>query len=344
MLPLLTIIIYVFVLFSSYIYPVLLYVNEHGWNPEYYNTLDLAAQISKKYDVEVGLEDIVALEGGVPEIAKYFNEFVTDNYATIGFYNARLLGYWTDRPFIDLTWPYGYQSILSILQEDNSSRLIDKLYESNIRYFLIPKSKPAGQYQGWAALRIGWDFYERLLNKTLLFQEINTNKYFLPIKEFDFYYLFRLFSPYEYDTSLSFEASFENFKLTNDLTSKIIYNNESITLHANASWNTREFHGVRLALSPLKPTRDYVTFVVKYSMNNPSEMYDVELWSVKDGQRDTVLMGIPLEYSASPKVLMAKIPAEMFYQSLFMDFFITTVTPGEYTLNLYYVGLLELTN
>jgi len=332
------------ILFSYYTSPVLLYVDKYGWNPEYYTTLDFASRISKKYIAEVGLETLLALEGNVSEITEYFNHFVKDNYATIGFYNARLLAYWTNRTFIDLNWPYGYQSVLHILQEDNSSKLIQKLYESNIRYFLIPKSEPVGHYKGWAALREGWECYKCLLNKTLLFKEINANKYFIPVKEFKFYYLYRLFSPYEYYTSLLYEASAEDIKLTNRLTSNITHHDGVVTLHAIASQDVYEWHGVRLPLY-LKPTEEYVTLIVKYSMNgiHRSEVYNIELWSVKDDKRDSILISIPLEYSTVPRGLMIKIRGDVFYEPRFIYFFIRTEALGQYTLNLYYVGFLELT-
>ena len=325
------------VMTSYYVSPVLLYVNEHGWNPEYYNTLDIAEQISKGYKNEVGLGDIVPLEGGVPEIAKFYNDSITDNYTTIGFYNARLLAYWTDRPFVDLCWPYGYQSILPILQENDSTKLINELYKSNIRYFLIPKL-PTGQYQGWAAPKTAWDYYSNLLNKTVLFQEINKNKYFMPVKEFTFYTLFKLLTPSEYDSSLLYEAATQNFTLTN-VSSNITVTSEAVSLSANVSQNVTNYYGVSFLTSPLETTTDNVTLVMKYSMTNAANLYDLELWSLKDGKRSVEIAGYSLGYSASAKVLTLNIPAEVFSEPLYLGVFIRTVTSGDYGLDLFYLGI-----
>jgi len=171
-MSLLTIILSQIVLFNSIILPVVSYVNRNGWDPRNYNN---------KYPTS-GFANIF-------EVIDYYNTQVKNNYITISFY-AYFLMYYSNRSVIDLGYLYGYQSILPILNCNDSSTLLHKLFNSNIRYFLIPK--PSHPTQSI------YEAYERCFEHFLLFREIKNNRFFIVANEFTYYTLHKLLSPQEY--------------------------------------------------------------------------------------------------------------------------------------------------
>ncbi len=115
----------------------------------------------------------------MPEIINYYNSSIKDNYATVSYgVETTAIAYFLDRHVINLDYGvYGY----SFLRSNSTEELLGSLYESKIRYFLIP-NKNATSYPN----------YVKASSKLLLLSLFSNMDYFVLVKEFPCYSLYKL--------------------------------------------------------------------------------------------------------------------------------------------------------
>ncbi|MFQ5821302.1 MAG: glycosyltransferase family 39 protein [Candidatus Heimdallarchaeota archaeon] len=173
--------------FWSVILPLVSYVDSNGWDPNYYN------QFLPNDRSTMGVE-----LANISEVIDYYKANITDTYVTVSYFCYYLM-YYANRSVIDLGYAYGYQSLAPILSSNDSNILLTKLYDSNIRYFIIPKpSHPMQQIR---------KTYEQDEERFLLFKEINKNPYFSLKKDFTFYWLYKLVSPEEFQNTIPMKTT-----------------------------------------------------------------------------------------------------------------------------------------
>jgi len=153
--------------------PMINYVNAIGWSPSIYNQMT--------YPPKENIFEVIA----------FYKQNINDNYTTVSFF-AWYLSYYANRSLIDLTNQFGWKSLLPFLKCNNSEELIDKLLTANIRYFLIPTSRYNDFYK----------MYQESLNHFLFFREIKMTPFFILVREFYQYQLYKLLSPREYQETM----------------------------------------------------------------------------------------------------------------------------------------------
>lgn len=128
--------------------------------------------LGSRYDVHAP-----TWENGVLLVSHYYNTYIDDDYVTVSF-GSHALRYFANRSLIDLTTLRGVQSMQSILTINVSRDLLQSLNNSNIRYFLIPRSDNSF-----------YDIYLGFQESFYLFELIEQNEHFYLIEEFDYYKL-----------------------------------------------------------------------------------------------------------------------------------------------------------
>jgi len=120
-----------------------------------------------------------AYENGILVVGYYYTGYIDDNHVTVSFGGAPLR-YFANRSVINLANVKGVQSMQNILTITSPEDLLRTLNNSNIRYFLIPRSNNSFYH-----LYLGFQesFY--------LFRFIEEDGHFQSIKEFDYYKLVR---------------------------------------------------------------------------------------------------------------------------------------------------------
>lgn len=147
-----------------------------------YPTIPIWVQgVNRNFDFSSLQSDVYesTYENGILIVGNYYTENTDDQYVTVSF-GGGALRYFANRSLIDLATVMGIQSIQNILTINVSEDLLQSLNNSNIRYFLIPRSN-----NSFHRLYLGFreNFY--------LFRFIEEDEHFSLIKEFDYYQLFR---------------------------------------------------------------------------------------------------------------------------------------------------------
>ena len=91
-----------------------------------------------------------------PDVINYYNENITDTFATIGFYCHELITF-ANRSTIDLSDPIYGMPIYSIIVAANETEMLNKMKELKVKYFLEPK--PSNPF---------YSTYEKLVNSTIM--------------------------------------------------------------------------------------------------------------------------------------------------------------------------------
>lgn len=100
--------------------------------------------------------------------------------------------HYVDNPFIELAAPPNIINSLPILKVNDSTTLITKLLESDIRYFLIPTPSSGFRYTSFKALSKSTNLFDFVVNSTNSAFEINNNYY-----SFSKLHSFAIFDLYE---------------------------------------------------------------------------------------------------------------------------------------------------
>lgn len=107
-----------------------------------------------------------------PDVVEYFNDNITDDYATIGFYCNELITF-ANRSVIDLYLSSYGSPIYSVVSHANQTQVIETLRKLNVGYFLKPVSTNPT-----------FSTYEKLVNTTVLKNVFENNPVFQTIKAF----------------------------------------------------------------------------------------------------------------------------------------------------------------
>lgn len=118
-------------------------------------------------------------ENGILSVSYYYNAHIDDHFVTVSF-GGSALRYFANRSLIDLATVMGVQSMQNILTINVSGDLLHALNNSNIRYFLIPRTNNSFHH-----LYLGFreSFY--------LFKFIEQDEHFSLIRDFSYYQLVR---------------------------------------------------------------------------------------------------------------------------------------------------------
>jgi hypothetical protein len=136
--------------------------------------------------LEVGYQSRQQYTGGwyyYPDVTDYYNENITDNYVTIGFFCNELITF-SNRSVIDLDNPIYGMPVYSIISHANETEILHRFEELNVGYLLIP--------------RIGTPFYsiyERLANGTAFGKIFDTPQVY-PLQTFKYATLYRFYANY----------------------------------------------------------------------------------------------------------------------------------------------------
>ncbi len=137
-------------------------------------------------------------ENGILGVADYYKTNITDDYTTLTFYGYELILF-ANRTILEFTKPQDVSSILPILTSSNSTEIIQKLTESNIRYFLIPRQSHSA-----------YDYFKSASDKFSLFSVINYEPNFVIAKVFEKMVLFKLLDRTEVENSVAFSSNFKS--------------------------------------------------------------------------------------------------------------------------------------
>jgi len=119
-----------------------------------------------------------------PDVVNYYNENITDNYTTIGFYCNELITF-ADRTIIDLYLSIYGSPIYSIIEKANSTQILEVFEELNVGYFLKPKPKNPF-----------YSTYEKLVNSTVLGNVFLDNPQFRALATFNHATLYEFHEKY----------------------------------------------------------------------------------------------------------------------------------------------------
>jgi hypothetical protein len=161
------------VLFANLLLPVYLlsvgmsWIDQEGWDPAFYNQLESSPS-------KLGRDPWL-------EVINYYHQNVQDDYVTIMF-NSYVFVYFADKPVIDPYRSFSYEPLIPLLKIEDEETLIQKLEETRVRYFLLPKSTIPELYST----------FEKFVDKFLLFRTVTQNSSFKEIEEFTFYNLYML--------------------------------------------------------------------------------------------------------------------------------------------------------
>lgn len=155
---------------QSVIIPFFQYVVKTSWDPKHYNVVQ---------DYRWG--------EGIFEAVDFYRENIKDSYVTLGF-RIYYLALYANRSIIDLSTPSSYQTIAHILKTNDTSRIIELLYDSGIRYFLLPKPSAALAYEVFSSAK----------NHFQVIRMIEEHECFVLLAEFSNFRLYKLRSPQEY--------------------------------------------------------------------------------------------------------------------------------------------------
>jgi hypothetical protein len=123
-------------------------------------------------------------EDFMPEIVDYYQFSLPDNYVTVSFgWETNALAYFANRSVINIGQGVGEYSFL---RSNNTEELLNSLYQSNIRYFLIPNENAESYTQ-----------YQDVSYKIHLLGLIPDRDYFFSLKNFTCFSLYKLVVPSE---------------------------------------------------------------------------------------------------------------------------------------------------
>ncbi len=117
-----------------------------------------------------------------PDVVNYYNQNITDNYVTIGFFNHELVTF-ANRSIIDLSDPTYGIPLYSTLQTSNETQMLNRLTELNVGYFLKPTTN--NPY---------YSMYEKLINNTVFGKIFLDNPQFRAIHTFKNAVLYKFYS------------------------------------------------------------------------------------------------------------------------------------------------------
>jgi len=120
-----------------------------------------------------------------PEVVNYYNENVTDNGVTVGYFCNELITF-SNRSVIDLFNPVYGMPIYTIVNSSDETEILNRLEELNVRYFLVPNK---GTYF--------YPYYEGLINNTAFGNILSDNPQYYVLKSFVSFTLYRYDSNYQ---------------------------------------------------------------------------------------------------------------------------------------------------
>lgn len=119
-----------------------------------------------------------------PDVIDYYNENITDEYTTLGFYCNELITF-ANRTVIDLYIPLYGSPIYSIIEKANSTQILEVFRKLHVGYFL----KPTSNNPFYAT-------YEKLMNSTVLCNIFLDNPQFRALKTFKYATLYEFCENY----------------------------------------------------------------------------------------------------------------------------------------------------
>lgn len=264
---------------SNIILPVFYYVNDSGWDTSYFNKL----LPHEPAPLGVGWASIY-------EVIDYYNKFIKDNYITVSYF-AYYLMYYGDRSVIDLGYLYGYQSLLPLLECNDTTALMGKLLNSNIRYFLIPKSS--------YPVRSIYDAYKVDSERFLLFKEIRNNPHFVLLKEFTYYQLYKLLTLEEYQQYLKQPYHYFNYEkeplIISDDNQERLYlsTTSSILLADESNFKIKGENALKIEIHPyLSQKHEYITYAFESPITLTNKDFISFYWY---GNNSGILISIRFE-------------------------------------------------
>jgi hypothetical protein len=130
---------------------------------------------------------VPAWENYMSEVIDYYNSSLPDNYVTVSFgWETDALVYFANRSVINIGEGVGGYSFLV---SNDTEGLLNSLYQSNIRYFLIPNENAV--YSATAT----YSQYMVVSSRILLFRLIPDRDYFFSVKNFTCFSLYKLAVP-----------------------------------------------------------------------------------------------------------------------------------------------------
>jgi len=123
-----------------------------------------------------------------PDVVNFYNENITDDYTTLGFYCNELITF-ANRKVIDLYLPIYASPIYSIIENNNCTQILELLRKLNVRYFLQPKPN------NWF-----YETYEKLISSTVLGSILSDNPQLRLLKTFKYANLYKFYENYTIQT------------------------------------------------------------------------------------------------------------------------------------------------
>ncbi len=141
-------------------------INDSGWNSDIYAARALPASWMDY----------------MQEVIDYYNSSLHDSYVTVSFgANTKAITYFLGRIIVNLDSGVGGYSFL---RSNSTEELLNSLYASDIRYFLVPNQNSVSYIQ-----------YVNSSSKILLFRLLTNEKHFVSQKNFTSYSLYNLVLP-----------------------------------------------------------------------------------------------------------------------------------------------------
>jgi len=120
-----------------------------------------------------------------PEVVNYYNENITDNGATVGYFCDELITF-ANRTVVDLNDVIYGMPIYSMIADADEIKFLNRIEKLNVKYFLIPNEGSPF-----------YPLYERLANSTVFGDLFINNPQFVILQSFKYATLYRYYSNYE---------------------------------------------------------------------------------------------------------------------------------------------------
>ncbi len=127
------------------------------------------------------------------EVINYYQSYMpVDSGTTMGFGLGPLL-HFTEMQFIELAAPPNVVDKLDLLNQSNISMAIDGLLNSDVKYFLFPKSSAGFRFNIFEVLSSNTNLFYLILNSTFLVEGLSGKNYsFIKAKDFTLFGLYAL--------------------------------------------------------------------------------------------------------------------------------------------------------
>lgn len=120
-----------------------------------------------------------------PELVDYYNENITGNGVTIGYFCNELITF-ANRSTVDLFDPIYGMPIYSMVNDANETEILNRLQELNVEYFLVPQKGT-----------IFYPLFEGLTNSTSFGNLFIDNPQFHALKSFKYATLYKFYKSYQ---------------------------------------------------------------------------------------------------------------------------------------------------